>query len=360
MFNRYGHGSWNSGNMVWERAHQMVCSAMDAVLGFMDAYVQAVREVEESLMSVPVALMVEVLLEALPKPEFLCLLNDFRQLKQELGAALGLFFPCWPPSLLCLAGSSCWISVCSGQSCQLTSSAVAAAAMAPSHPAIAGGSVSALLLKDPQSRILGAQFSNAVCENCKIPGHTKAQCLKPGGNHHKMGPSFNQSYLMDGDIGQDIGGEYEGDADQETEALVANTQAIELDPSVQNGDMSYAVDEEEYNMVSAAYMTEIEAYSAMVVNSGIPHQTPFNAVVDSRCTRHVLNNLFWFHDFTPICLYVGTANSKPLVVHGKSIVKFSVCLTDGTTMAVTLEDCLYAPTCPVNLLSVGALTDVLK
>jgi hypothetical protein len=83
-------------------------------------------------------------------------------------------------------------------------------------------------------------------------------------------------------------------------------------------------------------------------------------VVDSGCTRHVLNDLSVFHDYVPERLTVGTANSRPLVVHGRGVVKFPVRMTDGEVVDVVLEDCLYAPSCPVNLISVGALTDVLK
>ncbi|RXW15139.1 hypothetical protein EST38_g10715 [Candolleomyces aberdarensis] len=384
LFERYGHASWDSGNMIWEKARRMVCSSVEAVPGFVDAYIQAVREVDESVMTVPAALMVEVLLEALPRPEFACLLDDFRRLKRELGASVAdLAFPdllSWADFVLDhhrqLSASSFRTGrpprralptppvgsrppVVVPQARQLTSSAVAAAAVAPSRPLIAGGGVSGPP-RDPQSLVPGARFSSAICENCKIPGHTKAQCLKPGGDRHRAGPSFNRGYLVDGELEQDVPMGYDGDVEQEMEALVAGAQAIELDPSVQTTTVSYVVDEEEYSLISSAYKTEVDSYLAMVASSDVARRVPFNAVVDSGCTRHVLNDLSLFHDFEPVRLHVGTANSKPLVVHGKGVVRFSVRLTDGALLDVELVDCLYAPTCPVNLLSVGALTDVLK
>ncbi|KAJ2914738.1 hypothetical protein MD484_g5685, partial [Candolleomyces efflorescens] len=389
LFDRFGHASWDSGNMVWERARRMSCASVDAVPGFVDVYLQAVREVDESLMVVPAALMIEVMLEALPRPDFSCLLDDFRRTKRQLGATVAdLAFAdvlSWADFVMDqhrqVLASSFRVGrprrplpvppgaarLPSGPSPrQLTSSSVAAAALAPSSSvaaaalapssAVAAGGAP---VKDPQSRVPGSKFSSAICDNCKIPGHTKAQCLKPGGDRHKMGPSFNRSYLADDVVDQqEVLGVEVDEKVQEMEALVASAQGIELDPSFQNTDMSYVVNESEYSFLSAAY--DFGSDLALVSASAVERRPPFNAVLDSGCTRHVLNDLSWFHDFTPIRLHVGTANSKPLVVHGKGVVRFSVRLTDGSLLEVSLDDCLYAPTCPVNLLSVGALTDVLK
>ncbi|KAJ2929097.1 hypothetical protein H1R20_g8001, partial [Candolleomyces eurysporus] len=305
LFDRYGHGSWDSGNMIWEKARRMVCSGVESVPGFVDAYVQAVREVEESLVNVQSALMRSSLV-------FL---------------------------LIFIARRGSLVQV-------------------------AGGGVQGPSRKDPQSQIPGSRFSSAICDNCKIPSHTKAQCLKPGGDCHKTGPSLDQGYLADdgGELaehGVDNGkGVHELD---EVEALVASAQGIELDPSIQSTDMSFLVDEDEYGFLSAAYEPDVNDDGiVLVAGRELDWQTPFNAVIDSGCTRHVLNDLSCFHDFMLVRLNVGTANSKPLVVHGKGMVKFSVRMTGGETLDVVLDDCLYAPTCLVNLLSVGALTNVLK
>ncbi|KAJ2935894.1 hypothetical protein H1R20_g1200, partial [Candolleomyces eurysporus] len=388
LFDCYGHGSWDSGNMIWEKAHQMVCSGVESVPGFVDAYIQAVREVEESLVNVQSALMVEVMLEALPRAEFASLLADFRRLKRELGARVAdLGFEdvlTWADSVLDLHCQLAAASFRAGRAArrplpvppgvpqsgpvapllrQLPSSTVAAAALVPARPQVAGGGVQGPSQKDPQSQIPGARFSSAICDNCKIPGHTKAQCLKPGGDRHKTGPSFDRGYLAgDGEAQMehgvdDIGHDHVLD---EVEALVAGTQGIELDPSIRNTNMSYLVDEDEYSFLSAAYDPGVAGETALVANMDLDRRMPFNAVVDLGCTRHILNDLTWFHEFTLVQLNVGTANSKPLVVHGKGVVKFSVHMTGGEVLDVVLNDCLYALTCPVNLLSVGALTDVLK
>ncbi|KAJ2921133.1 hypothetical protein H1R20_g15960, partial [Candolleomyces eurysporus] len=388
LFDRYGHGSWDSGNMIWEKARRMVCSGVELVPGFVDAYVQAVREVEESLVNVQSALMVEVMLEALPRAEFACLLADFRRSKRELGAGVAdLGFEdvlTWADSVLDLHRQLTASSFRAGcpahrplpvppgaprsgpvvpSSHQLPVSAVAAAVLAPPRPQVAGGGVQGPSRKDPQSQIPGSRFSSAVCDNCKIPGHM-AQCLKPGGDRHKTGPSLNRGYLADdgGELAEHGVDNGEGGRElDEVEALVASAQGIELDLSIQSTDMSFLVDEDEYGFFSAAY--ELDANGdgiALVAGRELDRRTPFNAVIDSGCTRHVLNDLSCFHDFMPVRLNVGTANSKPLVVHGKGTVKFSVRMTGGETLDVVLDDCLYAPTCPVNLLSVGALTDVLK
>ncbi|KAJ2930108.1 hypothetical protein H1R20_g6973, partial [Candolleomyces eurysporus] len=278
LFDRYGHGGWDSGNMVWEKAKRMVCSSADAVPGYINAYVQAAREVDESLLNVQAASMVEVMLEALPRAEFGCLLDDFRWTRRGLGAGIdGLGFEDvleWADEALALhrqLSASLFRSGCSvrrplpnppchSQSCpvaplsrQLQAPSVAAAALVPSRAPAAGGGVAMDSQRDPQSRVPGGRFSSAVCENCNIPGHTKAQCLKPGGDRHRMGPSIERGYLADG--GDAEGVELDGQVDEEVEALVASAQAIELGPTIKNNDLTcVASGDDEYDLLSCAYI----------------------------------------------------------------------------------------------------------
>jgi hypothetical protein len=84
----------------------------------------------------------------------------------------------------------------------------------------------------------------------------------------------------------------------------------------------------------------------------------YNAVLDSGCSQHIVNMREWLHDFREASLQVGTANSKPLMVEGVGTVQFPIRLSDGSKSVVVLKDCLYAPSCPVNLFSVGRLADV--
>lgn len=51
--------------------------------------------------------------------------------------------------------------------------------------------------------------------------------------------------------------------------------------------------------------------------------------------------------------------AKALVAEGCGMVKFPVCMTDGSTYTMVLVDCLFAPECSLNLISVGRLTDIL-
>ncbi|RXW16505.1 hypothetical protein EST38_g9356 [Candolleomyces aberdarensis] len=157
-----------------------------------------------------------LMLEALLCAEFASLLVDFHRLKRELGARVAdLGFKdvlTWADSVLDLHRQLAAASFHAGRAArrplpvppgvpqsgpvaplsrQLPSSTVAAAALAPACPQVAGGDVQCPSQKDPQSQIPGARFSSAICNNCKIPGHTKAQCLKPGGDCHKTGLSFD-------------------------------------------------------------------------------------------------------------------------------------------------------------------------
>ncbi|KAJ2935889.1 hypothetical protein H1R20_g1205, partial [Candolleomyces eurysporus] len=391
LFDRYGHGDWDSGNWTWERARAMTCSGFRDVVGYVEGYIQAMREVDESLLTVSRALMVEVMLSALPSSEFSCLLDDFRRERRLLGAAVAdMEFADvlrWSDEVLALhrqlsvaslrSGSSRQsrrpLPVPPGQSHIRQPPPVAAAALLepPVRPSAGGGVVSSVTRRDPQSSVPGGRFSSAVCENCRIPGHSKAQCLKPGGDRYRGGPSIERSYLADADGNGAQGTRERVDHGQEMagemDALVAGAQAIDLDSDFRtNGSSIVAAGDDEYNFLCCAYdlgSSALVASSSLSPASALSSgrgRAPFNAVIDSGCTKHVLNDLQNFHDYVPQRLTVGTANSKPLVVHGRGTVKFAVRMTDGSALDVVLVDCLYAPSCPVNLISVGALTDVLK
>ena len=82
----------------------------------------------------------------------------------------------------------------------------------------------------------------------------------------------------------------------------------------------------------------------------------FNSLLDSGCTRHVVRDRALFHDFAEKSVSVGTATYGSLDALGSGDVEFRYPFGDRNVI-FTLCDCLYAPTAPVNLLSVGTLVE---
>jgi hypothetical protein len=84
----------------------------------------------------------------------------------------------------------------------------------------------------------------------------------------------------------------------------------------------------------------------------------FNVLLDSGCTRHVVRDLALFHDYAAKStgISVGTATCGSLVALGSGDVEFRYPFGDRC-VTFTLRDCLYAPTAPMNLLSVGTLVE---
>lgn len=83
----------------------------------------------------------------------------------------------------------------------------------------------------------------------------------------------------------------------------------------------------------------------------------FNAILDSRCMTHIIcdRHIFWsYHE--NLTVPVGTANCGKLntLVHGE--VCFWVFIDDQPIILI-LSDCLHALDMPINLLSVGFMTD---
>ncbi|KAG6871232.1 hypothetical protein C0993_003628, partial [Termitomyces sp. T159_Od127] len=83
----------------------------------------------------------------------------------------------------------------------------------------------------------------------------------------------------------------------------------------------------------------------------------FNALLDSGCSTHLIwdRRYFWTYD-TLGAVNIGTANCGTLVTLAKGEVCFQAHI-NGKTIIITLPDCLHAPDVPINLLSVGSMTD---
>ena len=82
----------------------------------------------------------------------------------------------------------------------------------------------------------------------------------------------------------------------------------------------------------------------------------FNALLDSGCTHHIVHDCTLFRDYAARPISIGTANCGLLDALGTGDVEF--CYPFGDRFVTfTLQGCLFAPSAPINLLSVGALVE---
>lgn len=82
----------------------------------------------------------------------------------------------------------------------------------------------------------------------------------------------------------------------------------------------------------------------------------YNALLDSGCTHHIVRDRALFSNFVSSSISVGTANCGSLAALGTGDVAFQYPY-HNRHVTFTLRGCLYAPTAPINLLSVGALVE---
>ena len=82
----------------------------------------------------------------------------------------------------------------------------------------------------------------------------------------------------------------------------------------------------------------------------------YNALLDSGCTHHIVRDRTLFRQYVPQTISVGTANCGSLEALGTGDVEFQYPFGDRQVI-FTLRNCLYAPSAPINLLSVGALAE---
>ena len=82
----------------------------------------------------------------------------------------------------------------------------------------------------------------------------------------------------------------------------------------------------------------------------------YNALLDSGCTHHIVRDRTLFLNYRAEPISVGTANCGSLDALGCGDVEFRHPFGDRSII-FTLRGCLYAPSAPINLLSVGALVE---
>lgn len=84
--------------------------------------------------------------------------------------------------------------------------------------------------------------------------------------------------------------------------------------------------------------------------------TTYNALLDSGCTHHIVRDRTLFRRYNAQAISVGTANCGSLEALGTGDVEFRHPFGDQHII-FTLKGCLYAPSAPINLISVGTLAE---
>jgi Reverse transcriptase (RNA-dependent DNA polymerase)/GAG-pre-integrase domain len=229
-------------------------------------------------------------------------------------------------------------------------------------------------LPEPSSRI---PKKDQTCNNCKsrglrAVGHTDGTCFQPGGGMEGR----REEYLNNrGRIHAML-------AECLENALASPEPLLPPDPSSPSNSpiISPTLDNEILlphiaNLSVASYMPNSDfhedaynrcdlkmlphlAFATVDFNSTalVSLVALYNSLLDSGCTHHIVRDRALFRNYTARTISVGTANCGSLEALGTGDVEFRYVLGDQRVI-FTLRGCLYAPSAPINLLSVGALAE---
>ena len=221
------------------------------------------------------------------------------------------------------------------------------AANTPSTPPItaAGPPVT-----NPQGDRLPRPNTTLLCSNCGRTGHAGPTCFQPGGAMEGRREEYLASRAPKpiahiAEIEEHQPTTEEDTVNVEENSLNNEFAAMSLPDTNEIPFSSY---------VFASFSTKLPIDQTLALSS---ISQSFNSALDSACTNHIIRDRDLFHTYdTGGAVPVKTANCGILATLGIGDVKIN--LTIGNkTIIWTLQNCLHAPTVPINLISVGALQE---
>ena len=228
---------------------------------------------------------------------------------------------------------------------------------------------------DPPSR---TSRKDQTCNNCKsrglrYVGHTDGTCFQPGGGmegHRKEYLSNkNRIHAMLAECLENALQLHEPSALPPDSPLLSNSPI--LSPALDNelsvppiAHLSVAsclpnehFHEDVYNRCEFKLLPHLALASLDFNSTALLSLTNlYNALLDSGCTHHIVRDCALFRNYTTQSVSVGTANCGSLEALSMGDVEFRY-ISGERQVIFTLCGCLYVPSAPINLLSVGALAE---
>lgn len=195
----------------------------------------------------------------------------------------------------------------------------------------------------------------APAPDAQRPAQTSYPPRRPF-NNDRQRPGANQAHVAMDNIPEDGG---EADADQGSSDIPTPDLAAIDDVDV-NDEYLFT----DYSFVTMSFGGDSldPVGNSYFESAGDPFCAALlestNTLADSGCTTHLFKDrsVFWTYR-TDSSTTVKTANCGVLTTMGRGEVRFRVTCSGGRRVVVSLPDCLHAPSLPVNLVSVGALTE---
>ncbi|KAH6887886.1 hypothetical protein BKA70DRAFT_1235725 [Coprinopsis sp. MPI-PUGE-AT-0042] len=387
----FGSHGYEFGAAQWALAKGMKCgTGFRDVGGYIGRFEKHYREVVASSYPVPASDVIKTLLSTLPKYHFGYIYDDFRRdcdngrrprtddwttVDNYLKRVRVAFNSMRVDSV----GSS---SHNGGSSRRMDSSNRGSPLPNLSNTTSSSTSNSSSASKNPSlppatssSKPAGARPAAVICYSCNQTGHTQANCHNSGGDRDRsrQGQAF---YAGEGGATGEYVPAGGGDIDETDRGVVETVDdnfAVEDGGSLADsvGYMASTLDSLTIRDDVDTYYnddTTFSCYAAPLDRHPPPPSTELSqparidrttfSIFNSGANQHIFNTLSHFATCTPVSISIGTAGASALVAKCRGVVSFLLKSTTGKTVKLMLADALYCPDCPVNLVSVGRLTDI--
>ena len=190
--------------------------------------------------------------------------------------------------------------------------------------------------------------SGRWCSDCGREGHTDETCFQTGGAMEGRHEEYLASRLPKVAHIAEVK-ESPVENDESTTTTEENTFATEFAALSLNTSNDIA-----FSSYALSSISEILSDQPLALHS---LSTSYNTALDLACTNHIFCDRNLFHTYNVAgAVSVKTANCGVLTTLAVGDIKIKLTI-DGKNIVWTLQNCLHAPTVPINLISVGALQE---